>query len=304
MTEETNLHRSTLVVPGFRRSMIEKAIATDADALQLDLEDAVADTDEAKAQARQTVLRARRELDFGDHQISIRVNSIGSPWFEADLEACIEADPHAVAVPKVSGAQDIERLEERLAALGAPPALRIWPGVETVSAVMRCEDIAQASSRIETLRFGFADYTNTMHGQLTESFDHLFYPLTKVLAAARMSGLYATAATIVFGDMKRLDLVRNQAIQLRRLGYDGATVIHPSHIAVVHSVFTPTAQDIDWALKQERALSLAQLEGSGVVMVEGHLVENLHISMAQRTLAIARRLGLVTGSAPENDHLT
>ncbi|MEA2683722.1 MAG: citrate lyase subunit beta / citryl-CoA lyase [Chloroflexota bacterium] len=292
MTESVHMQRSTLVVPSFRRSMIEKAIGTDVDCLQLDFEDAVASTDEAKTEARRTVLTARRELDFGDHLVSIRVNSIDSRWLDADLEACIEARPHAVALPKVATAEDVASLDERLTNLGAPPELRIWPGIETVSGVVNCDQIAQSSPRIETLRFGFADYTNTMHGQLTETFDHLYYPLTKVLAAARMHGLFATAPTVVFGDIRRLDLVRNQALQLRLLGYDGATVIHPSHIAEIHAVFTPTPDEIDWALKQERALALAHQEGTGVVMLDGHLVENLHISMAQRTLAIARKLGL------------
>jgi citrate lyase subunit beta / citryl-CoA lyase len=293
VVEEVRLRRSTLIVPAFRRSMIEKAISTDADTLQLDLEDAVGYTDDAKRTAREVLVRARAELDFGDHEVSIRVNRIDSPWFSADLEACMAAHPDAVALPKVSGPEDVATLDARLTSLGAPPSLRIWPGIETARGVMFCRDIAQASRRIDTLRFGFADYTNSMHGELTESLEDLIYPLTKVLATARVFGLFATAPAVAFNDIRRLDLVRNQATTLRRLGYDGASVIHPTHLGEIHAVFTPSAEEIDWALRQEDALARARAAGSGVAMLEGHLIETLHVSMATRTLAIARKLGLV-----------
>jgi citrate lyase subunit beta/citryl-CoA lyase len=130
-----------------------------------------------------------------------------------------------------------------------------------------------------------------MHGQFADDNSHLIYPLSKVLAVARWLGLMATAAAVVFSDIRRVDLVRQNAVLLRRLGYDGATVIHPSHLAEVNGVFTPTADEIEWALRQEEILTKAGADA--VVVVDGQLVEMVHLKLARRTLAIARKLGLV-----------
>ncbi len=164
--------------------------------------------------------------------------------------------------------------------------------VETVGAVLRCREIAAASERVELLRFGIGDYTVTMHGQFSDGNEHLLVPLTQVLSIARDAGLFATAATVVFSDIHRLDFVRQQAVLLRRLGYDGATVIHPSHVGEVNEVFTPTAAEIEWALHQEDLLA-----GSAAVLVDDRLVEMVTLKLAQRTLAIARKLGLIVGSS-------
>jgi len=115
--------------------------------------------------------------------------------------------------------------------------------------------------------------------------------LTQVLSVARDRGLYATAAAVVFSDIRRLDLVRQQAQLLRRLGYDGATVIHPSHVGEVNDVFSPTPAEIERALHQE-----ALLAGSAAALIDGELVEMVTLKLARRTLALARKLGLIQGA--------
>lgn len=285
------IRRSNLVVPANKERMIEKAIGTEADVIMLDMEDAVAYTSETKAQAQQVVVQARQSLDFGDKEVIIRINALGSDWFERDLAAAIAAQPRAIVPAKITSADDLRAIDNRLTALGASEELRLWVGLETVHAVMRSEDIALASPRVELLRFGFGDYTATMQGQFPDTIEHLVFPLTKVLATARMFGLQATGPAVVFGDLKRLDLVRAQAAYLRLLGFDGATIIHPSHIAPVHEAFTPSAEEIDWALRQQRAMQDAG--GEGVVVIDGHVVEEVHLKLAVRTIAVARKLGLV-----------
>jgi citrate lyase subunit beta / citryl-CoA lyase len=259
--------------------------------LMLDMEDAVAYTPKTKAEAQEVIVEARETLDFGQKEVVVRVNVMASPWFEDDLSAAVAARPRAIVPAKVTSAGDLREIDRRLIAIGAPSGLRLWPGLETVHAVMRSESIALASARVEVLRFGFGDYTVTMQGQFPDTIEHLVFPLTKVLATARMYGLQATGPAVVFGDLTRLDLVRGQAMFLRRLGYDGATIIHPSHIAEVHAAFTPSGEEIEWALRQEQAMHDA--ESDAVIVLDGHVVEEVHLKLARRTLGIARKLGLV-----------
>jgi citrate lyase subunit beta/citryl-CoA lyase len=289
---EIHLRRTTLVVPANKPSMIAKAAGTDADVLMLDMEDAVAYTEDDKRGAQEAILAARQTVDFRDKEVIIRVNALGSPWIEGDIQAALEFQPRAIVPPKLTGPDDIRSIERHLTAFGASNDLHLWAGLETVSAVMRSDEIAQASPRIEVLRFGFGDYIESMQGQFTDSLEILVFPLTKVLATARMLGIMATGPAVVFGDIKRLDLVRSMSLFMRQLGYDGATVVHPTHIAEANAVFTPSQEEIDWALQQEKAL--ADAHGKAAIVIDGRLVEMVNIKLARRTLGIARKLGLVT----------
>jgi citrate lyase subunit beta/citryl-CoA lyase len=290
------LLRSTLVVPGNRIRMIEKAATLDTDAIMLDWEDAVAYTDAAKQQARDLTIQSLAGIDFGRRQIVVRINPPGTPWFAADLEAISRARPcpRAILATKVTGGDDISTTSNALDASGIPAEVRIWATIDTASALLRCVEIATASPRVELLRFGFGDYTVSMHGQFAEGNQYVtyLYPLTHVLAVARDLGLIATSAAVAFSDIHRLDLIRDQALLLRRLGYDGATVIHPSHLPVVNEVFSPSIAEIDNALRYERVFSAG--DDAAVAIIDGHLVEHVHLEQARRTLQMARALGLAT----------
>jgi citrate lyase subunit beta/citryl-CoA lyase len=286
--ERIPLRRTTLVVPADRQHMVEKATTLPTDVVMLDMEDAVVDHEAAKQNARATVVGALADLDFGSRDVIVRINPPSSPWFSADVEAVAEAMPHAVVPAKIRSADDVAAVASALDAAGASAELRIWAGIETVSAVLRCGEIAEAHPRLEHLRFGIGDYTVSMHGQFAETNDHLLYPLTHVLAVARDRGIEATAAVVVFSDIRRLDLIHDSAVLLRRLGYDGATVIHPSHLPVVNELFTPTADEIETAARQMELLA----GDDAVAVVDGELIEQVHVKLAKRTLAIARELGL------------
>jgi citrate lyase subunit beta/citryl-CoA lyase len=276
--------------------MIEKAATLDADAIMLDWEDAVAYSASSKQQARDLTIESLAGLDFGSRQVVVRINPPGTPWFDADLEAISRArpSPRAVLATKVKTGDDVAATSAALDAAGVPPDVRIWATIDTASALLRCAEIANASSRVELLRFGFGDYTVSMHGQFAEGDEYIayVYPLTHVLAVARDLGHFATAAAVVFSDIHRLDLIRDQAQFLRRLGYDGATVIHPSHLQVVNEVFTPSTEEISNALRYEQVLSAG--DDAAVAMIDGHLVEQVHLEQARRTLRIAQVLGLIS----------
>jgi citrate lyase subunit beta / citryl-CoA lyase len=293
--DDVHLRRSTLVVPADRPHMIEKAIASAADVLMLDMEDAVVYTGQAKMLAQQTVVEAMRSLDFGGKEVIVRVNELGSPWFDADMEACLQACPDAIVPAKTRTEDDLRAVDRRMDELGMPGDQRLWVGIETASAVLRCWQIGDASRRVELLRFGLGDYTVTMRGQFSDDNQHLLVPLTLVLATARSLGLEATAAAVVFSDFRNSGLVRQQAALLRKLGYDGATVIHPDHVEPVNDVFTPSGEEVAWALRQVAALDES---GDAALVVDGQLVEMVSVKLARRTLAIAARLGLSADGVP------
>ncbi|MEA2683713.1 MAG: citrate lyase subunit beta / citryl-CoA lyase [Chloroflexota bacterium] len=250
---ELRSRRATLVVPADQRRLIEKAIHTEADVLLLDLEDSVEQTDDAKAHARATLEVAIQTLDFGDKEVTIRLNAVESRWFAEDLLTCVACHPDAVIPAKIRSAADLATFELSLVAAGAAPDLRIAVGIETVGAVLRCHEIAAASDRVNLLRFGIGDYTLSMHGQFANTNDHLLVPLTNVLSVARDRGIMATAAVVAFTADRHLDVIRDQAILLRRLGYDGATVGRPSQVTIVNEVFATGGRELDWLSLQRGA---------------------------------------------------
>jgi citrate lyase subunit beta / citryl-CoA lyase len=294
--DAARLRRTTLVVPANRPHMIAKAATIPTDVVMLDMEDAVVYTETAKQEARDAVADGLDRLDFGPREVIVRVNPIDSPWFEADLALVVRARPHAVVPAKLTCGEDVVAVAHALDRAGAPPELRIWAGIETVSAVLRSDEIATASPRVELMRFGIGDYTVTMQGQFADTQDHLLYPLTHVLAVARDRGLDATGAAVIFSDIRRLDLIRTAAQLMRKLGYDGVTVIHPSHVDVANEVFTPTTEEIAWALRQEELLN----DGGdqAVAVIDGRLVEQVNVKLARRTLGTARALGLLPTPRP------
>lgn len=299
MADQTRVRRTTLVVPANRPRMIEKSATLPTDVVMLDMEDAVVYTDEAKRDARDSVRSGLRSVDFSTREVIVRINPVHSRWFEEDVLAVVEARPHAVVPAKLNSGEDVAILDAALTKAGAPPDMRIWAEAETVGAVLRCAEIVGASDRVELIRFGMGDYTVSAQGQFTDGNDHLIYPLSHVLAVARDVGIQAIGSAVVFGDLGRLDLIRKQAKFLRKLGYDGATVIHPNHLPVVNEVFTPSLEEIEWSLSQE-AMMLAAA-GEAAIVVDGQLVEMVNLKLARRTLAIARQLGLTPPSSGTSD---
>jgi len=283
--------RSALIVP-IRQRTVEKAPTTQADVLMLDLDDGVPYTDAAKAEARDLVVHALSTIDFAGKEVIVRINSTETPWWHDDIKAVAKLPARAIVPPKVNSQEEMRMIDRALMESDAGD-LRLWPMIETTAAVVNCEDIATSSARVETLLFGVGDYTVTAFGEFWDNdLHHLAYPLGKVLAIARAYGLSAMAPAVVFEDLKRVDLVRAQALMLRRMGYDGCEVMYPGHIEAVNEVFTPSEAAIKWASEIGLAIQEAHERGQSAVVVDGKLMEIVNLKLAERTLAIARSLGL------------
>jgi citrate lyase subunit beta / citryl-CoA lyase len=272
--------RSVLYMPGANERALEKARELPADALILDLEDAVAPG--AKAEARARVCEAATSGGYGDRTVTIRVNGLGTEWHAADLAAVAAAGPDAILVPKVNSADDLLTVERALERAGAPQATRIWAMLETPAAVLRAAEIAAASERLSTLVMGTNDLLNELRAEAAPGRGSLQASLALCLLAARCER--KTILDGVYNDVRDDEGFESECVEGRRLGFDGKTLIHPGQIEICNRVFSPSAQEVEHARRVIEAFEQATRAGAGVATLDGRLIENLHVESAKRVL--------------------
>jgi citrate lyase subunit beta/citryl-CoA lyase len=275
--------RSVLYMPGANERALEKARTIPADALILDLEDAVAP--DAKVEARARVCAAARSGKYGAKEIAIRANGIDTAWHADDLRAIAAAGPAAVVVPKVNSAADVEAINKALEAAGAPDHTKIWAMLETPVAILHAEQIATASDRVTVLVMGTNDLAKELHAEHVPGRQPLLFGLSQCLLAARLAGKVILDG--VYNDIKNEDGFAAECLQGRQMGFDGKTLIHPSQVEPCNSAFAPSAAEIDEAREIISAFEEAEAAGKGVVTVNGRMIENLHVENARRVLAVA-----------------
>lgn len=279
-------HRSVLYMPGANERALEKAKTLPADALILDLEDAVAP--DAKEAARERVCAAASSGEYGKREVTIRVNGLETEWHDADLRAAAQAAPAAVVVPKVNSAREVHNIERALELGGAPDETKIWAMVETPVAMLHAEEIAGASERLTVLVMGINDLAKELHAEFIPGRAPLLGGLSLCLLAARATGKVILDG--VYNDVKDVEGFEAECLQGRQFGFDGKTLIHPGQIEPCNRVFAPSAEEIEQARKIISAFEEASAEGRGVVTVDGRMIENLHVENAQRILALAEAL--------------
>jgi citrate lyase subunit beta/citryl-CoA lyase len=279
--------RSVLYMPGSNARALEKARELPADALILDLEDAVAP--EAKAQARQAIVNTLKRGGFGDREVLVRINGLDTRWWVDDLTAVAEAKPDAVLVPKISNSGQLQDLAARLVDMGTNPRVRVWAMMETPLAMLNVGDIAAAALDSETRLSGFVMGTNDLakdtRARLVPGRAPMLPWLMSCVAAARAYGLDILDG--VYNDLGDAEGFAAECRQASDLGFDGKTLIHPKQIEPCNEAFSPSAEEIATARKMIAAFELPENRDKGVVQVDGRMVERLHAEMAQRTVAIA-----------------
>ncbi|MGH9260485.1 MAG: HpcH/HpaI aldolase/citrate lyase family protein [Acidimicrobiales bacterium] len=293
MSEGLRPRRSVLYMPGANERALTKAEDLPADALILDLEDAVAP--DAKAEARDRVCEAVSSDRYGGREVTIRVNGIGTPWHDADLRAVAAAGPAAVVVPKVDSADAVHAIEKGLEAGGAPDRTAIWAMIETPTAMLHAEEVSRASDRMTVLVMGTNDLAKELRAEHVPGRQPLLAGLGLSLLAARATGKVILDG--VYNDIKDAEGFEAECVQGRQMGFDGKTLIHPSQLEPCNRVFAPTADEVDRARRVIEAFEQAEAEGRGVVTVDGRMVENLHVDQARRTLAVVAAIEAVGGGA-------
>ncbi|MEW9516416.1 HpcH/HpaI aldolase/citrate lyase family protein [Streptomyces tubercidicus] len=278
--------RSVLYMPGANERALEKAKSLPADALILDLEDAVAP--DAKADARKRVAAAAASGEYGYREVTIRVNGPGTAWHADDLRAAAEAGPDAVVVPKVDSADTVREVERALEAAGAPDRTAIWAMVETPRAMLDARAVAAASERLTVLVMGTNDLAKELHAEHVPGRAPLLTGLSLALLAARDTGKAILDG--VYNDVKNAEGFEAECVQGRQFGFDGKTLIHPSQVEPCNRAFAPSTEQIARAQKIIDAFDEATREGRGVVTVDGRMIENLHVEDARRILALAEAI--------------
>lgn len=275
--------RSVLYMPGSNARALEKARTLAADALILDLEDAVAP--DAKELARQQVCDAVKAKVFGKREIVIRVNGLATPWGEADLAAAAAAKPDAILVPKISAPRDLHSVEEHLVRLHADRWIAVWAMVETPLAILNIGALAASGGRLAGFVMGTNDLVKEIHGQHTHDRANLAAALSLSVLAARANAIAVIDG--VYNDIQDADAFRSTCEQAKSFGFDGKTLIHPSQIEPCNAVFAPSSEEVDAARKLIAAFELPENKGKGAIKLDGRMVELLHAEIARSTVAMA-----------------
>jgi citrate lyase subunit beta/citryl-CoA lyase len=274
-------------MPGSNARALEKARELPADAVILDLEDAVAP--EAKAAARDLIKKTVQKGGFGDREVLVRINGLDTRWWVDDLHAVAEARPDAVLIPKISDPHQLQDLAARIVDMGTDPHIRVWAMMETPLAMLRVGEIAAAALDSETRLSGFVMGTNDLakdtRARIVPGRAPMVPWLMSCVAAARAYDLAILDG--VYNDLGNAEGFAQECAQSRDLGFDGKTLIHPRQIEPCNDAFSPAREEVDAARKIIAAFDLPENAGKGVIQIEGRMVERLHAEMARRTVAIA-----------------
>ena len=286
MSKTARPRRSVLYMPGSNARALDKGRTLAADGLILDLEDAVAP--DAKEMARQQIGAALKAGGYGARELIVRVNGLESPWGYDDIVAAAGFGADAILLPKVESAGAVHQAETIMEASGAHQELSVWCMMETPLGMLHAEEIAEASPRIGALVMGTSDLAKELYAAHTR--DRL-----PMITALGLCMLAARAAGVAILDGVHLDLADDEGFayscrQGKELGFDGKTLIHPKTIDVANEVFGPSEEEVEWSRTIITAHAEAAKEGKGIVVVDGKLIENLHVLNAKRVVAMAEAI--------------
>lgn len=270
-------YRSVLYIPGSKDRALEKARGLPVDAIIFDLEDAVAP--DAKEGARDTLKAALAEGGYGNRAKIVRINGLDSQWGKGDVEALRDAEADAFLLPKVNAAADVQALVDLLG--NDTP---IWAMIETPLGVLNALEIA-AHPQLQGFVAGTNDLAKELNCRYRADRLPMQMALQTMLLAARAHGVVAVDG--VYNQFKDDEGLKAECEQGRDLGFDGKTLIHPAQVAVTNAAFAPSEAEIDLAQRQIAAFEESEAAGQGVAVVDGKIVENLHVETAKKTLAKA-----------------
>ena len=278
-------------MPGSNARALEKGRTLPADCLILDLEDAVAP--DAKETARGQIRDALGVGGYGGRELIVRVNGLDTAWGRDDIAVAASAGADAVLLPKVESADAVHKTAAALDEAGAPQGLAIWCMMETPLGMLHAEEVASSSPRVEALVMGTSDLAKDLQAAHTRDRLPMITSLGLCLLAARAAG-------VAILDGVHLDLADDEGFEYscrqgKDMGFDGKTLIHPKTIEAANRIFAPTDEEVAWSHTIIEAHAEAASEGKGVVVVDGKLIENLHVEAARRLVAMAEVIEKAAG---------
>lgn len=287
------LRRTMMFVPGNNPGMMADAHIYRPDSIMLDLEDSVTITE--KDTARLLVYNALKAIDYGDIEMVVRINPLNTPYGRKDIEAVVKAGVDVIRMPKTETPDEvkeveaeIERVEKEIGCLGRT---RIMAAIESALGVVNAYAIATASPRMMGIALGAEDYTANLKTQRTPDGDELRLARETIVVAARAAGI--DALDTVYSNLNDMETFRKEVEFIKTLGFDGKSIINPRQIEVVNEVFAPSRKAIDKALTILAAIKEAEKRGSGVIAVNGKMVDKPVVTRAQRTIDLALACGVL-----------
>ncbi|WP_343080922.1 CoA ester lyase [Ostreiculturibacter nitratireducens] len=277
--------RSVLYIPGSNERALEKALTLPVDAIIFDLEDAV--SPEEKTNARMILSRKLAEADYGPRAKIVRINGFDTEWGRADAAAFAEAPVDAILIPKVSRADDVEEVAATV------PHRPLWAMMETPLAMLNAGEIA-AHPRLEGMVMGTNDLAKELGSRFRSDRLPMQAGLGLCLLAARAHALVIVDG--VYNAFKDDEGLAAECAQGRDMGFDGKTLIHPAQVAIANAAFAPSEDEVTLARRQIEAFEAAEREGKGVAVVDGKIVENLHIVTARQLLARAEAIAAMAAT--------
>ena len=282
-----------MFIPGNNPGMMQDAFIYAPDAIMLDLEDSV--TMAEKDAARLLVYNALKTIDYGNIEMVVRINPLNTPYGKKDIEAVVKAGVHVVRMPKTETAdevreveREIERVEQEIGCLGRT---QIMAAIESALGIVNAYEIAVASKRMMGIALGAEDYCANLKTQRTPGGDELRLARDTIVVAARAAGI--DALDTVYSNLDDMETFRKEVEFIKTLGFDGKSIINPRQIDIVNEVFAPKEKDINKALTILAAIKEAEKRGSGVIAVNGKMVDRPVVIRAQRTIDLAIASGVL-----------
>lgn len=288
------LRRTMLFVPGNNPAMLKDAQIYGSDSLIFDLEDSVSPAE--KDAARILVYSALRSVDYGDVERVVRINGLDTPWAEADIEAMVRAHIEVIRLPKTEKAADIRKLESLVAAAeraaGIPEGtVRLMAALESPLGIINAYEIACSSPRMIGIALSAEDFVTSMKTNRSAEGVELFEARGRIVIAARAAGIMAFDT--VFTDIADEEGFLREVRLIKQMGFDGKSVINPIQIPLVHAAFTPTEEEQRKARRVIEAAREAEARGSGVVSLDGKMIDKPIVERAQRVLDLAGKAATV-----------
>ena len=282
-----------MFVPGNNPGMMADAHIYGPDSIMLDLEDSV--TMAEKDTARLLVYNALKSIDYGDTEMVVRINPLSTPYGHKDVEAVVKAGVDVIRMPKTETADEVRELEAEIikveTELGCVGRTKIMAAIESALGIVNAFEIASASKRMMGIALGAEDYSASLKTQRTPGGAELLLARETIVVAARAAGI--SCFDTVYSNLDDMETFRKEVELIRDLGFDGKSIINPRQIEVVNEVFTPTPKAIEKSLRIVAAIKEAQAKGSGVVSLNGKMVDRPVVIRAERTIAYAIASGVL-----------
>ncbi|MEG1528372.1 MAG: citrate (pro-3S)-lyase subunit beta [Clostridia bacterium] len=288
------LRRTMMFVPGNNPSMMQDAHIYGADSLMFDLEDSV--TMHEKDAARLLVYNSLKTINYGNTELVVRINPLNTPYGVMDIRAMVSAGVQVIRMPKTETAQDVVDVEREIETvereIGVPVGkTRIMAAIEGALGVINAYAIATASNRMMGIALGAEDYSANLKTNRSKEGTELLLARQTIVVAARAAGI--DALDTVFSDLNDMDAFEKEVTLIKQLGFDGKSIINPRQISVIHRIFAPTEKELEKAGRIMYAIKEAEARGSGVISLNGKMVDKPVVIRAQRCIELAKACGML-----------